>query len=337
MEKFERQMEEGWNLLAKLDLQANNLDAFPKSSNETTNVKMDSASPNKLAQKEKINDHITIDFIDLKTKTDMRIQAHSQPTLCIAVILKGFGCFSVSNGGWLPVMAGNTILFYSTEATVGHDLIPGGQHVQTLNINIDPAYAEKHMGIDLELFKLSKQHLFAMNARDKTAWMGILASTPNMVTATHQLFDCQLIGTARSLLCQAKVMEIISGIIAELELENEAFAKNPSFSPSDRRRLMYARKLLLMRVDFNWTISELADQTGLNESKLKTGFRLMTGSSIYAFLQQQRMNKAAEMLLTNDNNIVNVALAVGYSSPGHFAKIFKRQYGLSPAKFRALQ
>jgi AraC family transcriptional regulator len=47
-----------------------------------------------------------------------------------------------------------------------------------------------------------------------------------------------------------------------------------------------------------------------------------------------RMNEARRLLRETNESIVNIALDVGYSNPSHFAKLFRRENGLTPSKYR---
>ncbi len=52
------------------------------------------------------------------------------------------------------------------------------------------------------------------------------------------------------------------------------------------------------------------------------------------YLMIHRLNHAKELLVTGDAPIVAVAKSVGYHDPYHFSKRFKKQFGVSPSKFR---
>lgn len=47
-----------------------------------------------------------------------------------------------------------------------------------------------------------------------------------------------------------------------------------------------------------------------------------------------RMNLARRLLRETKKSVVDVALDVGYANPSHFAKLFRRETGLSPSDYR---
>ncbi|WP_147475686.1 helix-turn-helix transcriptional regulator, partial [Pseudomonas syringae] len=58
-------------------------------------------------------------------------------------------------------------------------------------------------------------------------------------------------------------------------------------------------------------------------------------SGVYGYLQKVRIERAAQ-LLKQQRAVSEVAAAVGYSSASHFAKVFRRYYGINPLHFSAM-
>ncbi len=86
-----------------------------------------------------------------------------------------------------------------------------------------------------------------------------------------------------------------------------------------------------------WTdppgISALARRVRLNECYLKKGFRWQTGMTIGAYVRQLRMAKAKELIESGGYSVLDAAVFVGYSNPGHFSMAFKKIYGHSPSYY----
>ncbi|WP_353095131.1 AraC family transcriptional regulator [Tissierella praeacuta] len=83
-----------------------------------------------------------------------------------------------------------------------------------------------------------------------------------------------------------------------------------------------------------FTIGELADLYEVNENRLFYVFTKYTGMGPGDYLMIHRLNRAKELLITGDAPIIMVAKSVGYSSPYHFSRAFKKQFGISPSGFR---
>ncbi len=59
-------------------------------------------------------------------------------------------------------------------------------------------------------------------------------------------------------------------------------------------------------------------------------------SSPFRYLTRQKMNHAAELLVTTNIQIREVADEVGYPDPYHFSRLFKQHFGYSPREFARL-
>ncbi|RPD38715.1 helix-turn-helix domain-containing protein [Chitinophaga barathri] len=74
---------------------------------------------------------------------------------------------------------------------------------------------------------------------------------------------------------------------------------------------------------------------GLNEFKLKRGFKQLFGNTVFGFVQEMKMKAARRMLVEKRLNVNEVADHLGYSSPNHFSAAFKKMFGYPPAKLKA--
>jgi len=63
-------------------------------------------------------------------------------------------------------------------------------------------------------------------------------------------------------------------------------------------------------------------------------FRKRFGQSFVSYVNKIRVNSAAELLVSPELRIIDIAFAVGYGSFSQFERIFKRVTGLSPREFR---
>ncbi len=83
-----------------------------------------------------------------------------------------------------------------------------------------------------------------------------------------------------------------------------------------------------------WTVSNLARRVGLSRTRLAERFRHFLGESPMAYLTKWRLKLGAEMLLSTEDSIAEVAEAVGYCSEASFNRAFKREFDSPPAQFR---
>lgn len=69
-------------------------------------------------------------------------------------------------------------------------------------------------------------------------------------------------------------------------------------------------------------------------SSLISQFKQLTGTTIIHYLVSQRMEYAKKLLSSTDYSVLQVSLAVGYTSLSHFIYVFKNYYGLTPKAFQ---
>ncbi|MTK12448.1 MAG: helix-turn-helix transcriptional regulator [Clostridiaceae bacterium] len=100
----------------------------------------------------------------------------------------------------------------------------------------------------------------------------------------------------------------------------------------ERKMLTLARDILLNDLSSPPTIAELSRATGLNQLKLKCGFKEVFGHSVYALFQRERMSRARKLL--NNHTVTETAILLGYSNISHFSDIFKKQFGVLPREVR---
>ncbi|HEY0714994.1 MAG TPA: AraC family transcriptional regulator [Polyangia bacterium] len=156
-----------------------------------------------------------------------------------------------------------------------------------------------------------------------------------MVPAVARFLDEILLadarGISRQLLLEAKGLELLAVLIDEITLASDAMAP---LSTSEIERLERARRLMVERMACPPTLAELARAVGLNEFKLKAGFRTLFDNSVFGYLRVQRMERARRLLAQRDLSVTEVAARVGYENPSKFAAAFRKHFGVSPSALR---
>jgi len=84
------------------------------------------------------------------------------------------------------------------------------------------------------------------------------------------------------------------------------------------------------------SVQDICRKFTINREKLQTGFRELFGSTVHAYIINQRIAKAAHRLLNSDDSIKAVALDSGYKKQRSFNKTFKSIYNKTPAAYRKL-
>src|SRR5258708_32677132 len=53
------------------------------------------------------------------------------------------------------------------------------------------------------------------------------------------------------------------------------------------------------------------------------------------FVTRERIVRAQQLVRETSRSLVEIALEVGYTSPSHFAQVFRRVVGVAPTEFRS--
>lgn len=92
----------------------------------------------------------------------------------------------------------------------------------------------------------------------------------------------------------------------------------------DIQYIRHAKTILSQQFDKPITIKELAKKAGINETKLKDGFKELYAISIHNYVTKLRLEKAKLLLETTHIAITDISYLVGYSHVTHFTSLFKK-------------
>lgn len=82
------------------------------------------------------------------------------------------------------------------------------------------------------------------------------------------------------------------------------------------------------------SLESLSQMFGLNEFKLKHGFKVLFDTSPIRYLQQRRLNFALRLIQETDRPVKEIARELNYSHTANFITAFVRAFGKSPQYFR---
>lgn len=115
------------------------------------------------------------------------------------------------------------------------------------------------------------------------------------------------------------------------ELVHEPHSNSPSLPGYKLKQIIaWMEEHLTEEID----LEQLAAQAGLSKYHFHRLFKAATEVSPWQYHTNLRMNEARRLLRESEESIVTVALEVGYANPSHFARLFRRETGLSPSEYR---
>ncbi|WP_397355318.1 helix-turn-helix domain-containing protein [Paenibacillus sp. N3.4] len=81
-------------------------------------------------------------------------------------------------------------------------------------------------------------------------------------------------------------------------------------------------------------IQDVADHVHLSPNYLSYLFKQITDQTVWEFVTKIRMEESRQLLMNTNKKRYEIADEVGYESPEHFSRVFKRYYGESPNTVR---
>lgn len=128
--------------------------------------------------------------------------------------------------------------------------------------------------------------------------------------------------------------EFSSLALEGLAFELTAIAGRASTAPHRDGWLQRAKDVLSERCLAPPTAAELAAEVGVHPSHLARAFRARYGDSLGGYARRMRLEWAAGRVASTDVALARLAREAGFVDQSHFTRAFRREFGLTPARFR---
>lgn len=260
-----------------------------------------------------------------------------EPCIALFVMLQGAGkgevqpCSSDRTLG-IPFRPRTCYISVLQERVRGSSLVPVGSTLQGVDIRFSLSFLQRLQQSDL-LSRLNVQHPAHLASTD-LVWLGASAINYKQEQAARYILG-QIFGPPRNdlqLECQA--LSILSELISTLREQSQSLHHERPLTNKEKRAVESAINLIDAQLGHGWTISELARRVGINEKRLKLGFKWLTGRPVGRYIQSRRLEQAKVMISNQGLSVTEASLTVGYANPSHFTHLFKREFGHPPSAIK---
>jgi AraC-like DNA-binding protein len=244
--------------------------------------------------------------------------------LGIGFQLQGFGTttYMHENGAYtcfMPPMTYNMIYQKNN--------VKGQHHLQ-----LDSVYHFFHIGFTPDRFMeliASSQVLTEQYGRilDEESIFVLKKDSPKMSTPLLQSLEALRQIDFNNPLAEMLAEAIIMSIIVHVHTSSEE-----KTTPKEARLLHEIKNYLEENYLESITLKGLCRQFGINECALKKNFKTQFNQTIFGYIQQLRMEKAKNLLLSG-KSIKEVSAEVGYEHPQHFSTAFRKWYHIKPSEW----
>lgn len=210
---------------------------------------------------------------------------------------------------------------------------PGSKNESNISLQIQftEDYFHRFLQTDDPLFtpfleKIDAGSLSILSGHD-------MVITAEMYTELQDIVNCEKKGIFRQLFIETRVLNLLR--LQFEQYEKLLIKKKYSFVKEyDIEKIYMVKEILDQNVNNSYSLKELAQKAGLNDFKLKKGFKEIFGITVFGYLSDLRMKTAKEMLSDSNRSIAEISEYCGYSFVQSFITAFKNKYGITPDKFR---
>ncbi|MEM7348112.1 MAG: AraC family transcriptional regulator [Chloroflexota bacterium] len=276
---------------------------------------------------------VAITVLDVFTQADISFKVQNEIPRIMEFGFVNSGVIEMSVRGQrreFDALAGQNYAVWAEGDIDAQAIVPGGQHIQLLELRFRPEALDtwtQHVGYGLPAYLTD-----FFKKRDLKPYTHPAVMTTDMQLAVNQILSCRLEGLPRDLYLEAKALELVALYLA---FANDQNTSSPvTLSPRDIECVREAQHILITSMDSPPSLLELAHRVGLNDYKLKAGFRQAFGTTAFGYLREMRLQRAFDLLQTGIYNVTQTAQTVGYHNIGDFGIAFKRRFGMSPSAIR---
>lgn len=240
--------------------------------------------------------------------------------------------FQLQGGSYAQRCAGQNFVQDGPQSSVVvHER--AGEHILQVDLHLESADCLKRfLPGDIEQASVQVQQL--IQGVGQQPYNRIDKTTLAMQTVLEQLLRCPFQGLTRQIYLEGKCWELVALKLDQLATESPPSA-HKQLNREDIARIHEAKAILVCNWQTPPSLPELARQVGINDYKLKLGFRQVFGTTAFGYLWHYRMEQARQLLIEGRYNIKEVSTLVGYAKQSNFAAAFRKKYGVSPKSYQS--
>lgn len=94
--------------------------------------------------------------------------------------------------------------------------------------------------------------------------------------------------------------------------------------------LAKAIQIMQERIESPVSPSEIAENLGISTRQLERLFGKYLNASPKRYFMEMRLDRARNLLLQSEASVTEVAIACGFENPGHFSRVYRANFGITP-------
>lgn len=155
---------------------------------------------------------------------------------------------------------------------------------------------------------------------------------PAMYAIINDMKHPPYCGHLKVLYLEAKSIELF--LLQVKQLDQRSSGSPIKLKPADVERLYAVKEYIDGHYDQPCSITGLARMAGINQMKLKNGFKELFHTTVFGYLSDVRMEEAKRLLLDEKLYVAEVADRIGFKHPQHFTTAFRKKFGMLPSALK---
>ncbi|WP_051287496.1 helix-turn-helix transcriptional regulator [Paenibacillus taiwanensis] len=267
----------------------------------------------------RLRDGLEINWFDaiLDDPVTMDVGIH-YPHLEIAYTMSGKGCWQTSAQAQdFEICSGVSTLVYMNETKM-HAEFSQSEPLLHMELRIDLRHLQ---AVIPEMDRLSTRTFYCKQT----------VASPQIPFIVEQMKQCPYKGALQRLYLEGKALELLAFHLDGIDHEAKEQQVKSKLTADDIQCLYQARDILSRSWRQPPSLLGLARLAGLNDYKLKLGFKELFGTTVFGYVRGLRMHEARSILEQGHANVSETAMMVGYNNMSHFAALFRKTFGYNPS------
>lgn len=126
----------------------------------------------------------------------------------------------------------------------------------------------------------------------------------------------------------------IQAAVVEYEREFARAVEQVKHDSEHNRYVESAKEYVAEHIDESIRVVQIGEALGINENYLTGLFHKYEGITLQHYIRKEKVRQAKELLLYSSYSCSEIAALLCFSTQSHFSSAFKREVGMTPAKYR---
>ncbi|MFV0421633.1 helix-turn-helix domain-containing protein [Oleidesulfovibrio sp.] len=254
--------------------------------------------------------------------------AFKKSPIVFSVSLSGYGVVKFFDDSKREIhVCDNDLYIGYAPNTCGETVSMGKEQHSSVMLIADPQFLQDIFGTKL-IQSLPANFVDIILKNGQSLHAESLPAPPQAIALADKVMRSTLAPDLFKVFAYSTGIEMLCLILDHLQ-ECQKTKKIP-LTQDDISKLNQVRMLMKNNIVTPPSLQDLCREVGINEFKLKRGFKQVFGTTVFGYLQKQRVKTAYLAMINDGKNVSECAWDVGYTNVSHFIAAFRKHFGVTP-------